>query len=115
MNPFSEAELHELTYRVCLASVKTAFPHIPLASIVDPPHREPDAVLARQIAMHLMVGRFGLAKKRVGKLVGRESGAINRAVESVDRRLEEPEFEAQYWIMADRAASMFDDKLREAA
>ncbi|WP_290777154.1 hypothetical protein [Hoeflea sp.] len=48
-------------------------------------------------------------------MVSRDSGAISRAVETVDRRLEEPEFEAQYWIMSDRASSMFDDKLREAA
>ncbi|WP_417423543.1 hypothetical protein [Hoeflea sp.] len=115
MNIFNEDELRDLTYRVCLASVKKAFPHIPLASIIDPPHREPDAVVARQIAMHLMVGRFGMAKKRAGRLVGRASCAINRAIETVDRRLDEPEFEAQYRIIADRAEAMFNDKLREAA
>ena len=115
MNRFSEDELYDLTFRVCVASVKEAFPHLPIASIIDPPLGQFDATFARQISMHLMIARFGLVKSRVGKLVDRHRVQINRAIEVVDTRLEEPEFEAQYRIIADRAVSMFDDRLREAA
>jgi hypothetical protein len=115
MNPFSEDELYDLTFRVCVASVKHAFPHIPVANIIDPPRGQFDATLARQIVMHVMIARFGLAKKRAGKLVGRHRISINRAIEVIDCRLEEPEFEAEYATIAERAASMFEDKLREAA
>jgi hypothetical protein len=115
MNRFNETELYELTFRVCVASVKKAFPHIPVANIINPPRGQFDATLARQIAMHLMIARFGLVKKRAGKLVGRHRVSVNRAIEAVDLRLEEPEFETEYRIIADRAVAMFDDKLREAA
>jgi len=115
MNRYSETELYDLTFRVCVASVKQAFPHIPVANIIDPPRGQFDATLARQIAMHLMIGRFGLAKMRAGKLLGRKRTSINRAIEIVDARLEDAEFEGQYRIIADRAVAMFDDRLREAA
>lgn len=115
MNRFNEDELYALTFRVCVASVKKAFPHIPLAKIIDPPIGQFDATLARQIALHLMVARFGLVKHRAGALIGRSRESVNRALATIDTRLEEPEFEAQYRIMADRALAMFDDRLREAA
>lgn len=115
MRYFNETELHDLTFRVCVASVKQAFPHIPMENIIDPPRGQFDAVLARQIVLHVMVARFGLAKERAGKQVGRKRTAINRALEVVDVRLDEPDFEDQYRIISDRAAAMFDDKLREAA
>jgi len=115
MNRFSETELYDLTFRVCVASVKQAFPHIPVANIVDPPKGQFDAALARQIALHLMVARFGLVKHRAGKLVGRSRDSVNRALAAVDNRLDEPDFEAQYRVVAERAEAMFNDKLREAA
>jgi hypothetical protein len=115
MNQFNEDELRDLTFRVCVASVKKAFPHIPVAKIIEPPLRQFDAVLARQIVMHLMIARFGIPKKRVARLVSRDVNAINRAINTVDTRLDDDEFELHYRIMADRAVAMFDDKLRDAA
>ena len=115
MNRFNEDELYDLTFRVAVASVKTAFPHIPIANIIKPPKGQFDATLARQIALHVMVSHFGLVKTRAGALVGRSRASVNCALAAVDTRLEEPEFEAQYRIIADRAVSMFDDRLREAA
>jgi hypothetical protein len=115
MNRYSEPELYALTFRVCVASVKQAFPHIPVANIIAPPKGQFDAVLCRQIALHLMVARFGLVKHRAGAFVRRSRDSVNRALAAVDARLEEREFEEQYRIIADRAAGMFEDKLREAA
>ena len=115
MNYFNETELHDLTFRVCVASVKQAFPHIPMENIIDPPRGQFDAVLARQVALHVLVAKFGVPKLRAGILVGRSRESVNRALEAVDVRLDEPDFEDQYRIIADRAAAMFDDKLREAA
>lgn len=115
MNRYSETELYDLTFRVCVASVKEAFPHIPLANIIQPPRSQFDAVLARQIALHLMVARFGLVKHRAGAQINRSRESVNRALAAIDIRLEEPEFEAQYRIMADRAESLFQNKLLEVA
>lgn len=115
MNRFNEDELYDLTFRVCVASVKQAFPHIPIANIIDPPRGQFDATLARQIALHAMVSRFGLVKHRAGAMIDRSRESVNRALAAVDVRLDEPDFEAQYRIIADRAVAMFDDKLREAA
>lgn len=115
MNRFNEDELYDLTFRVCVASVKHAFPHIPTANIIDPPRGQFDATLARQIAFHVMVSRFGLVKHRAGAIVGRSRDSVNRALAAVDVRLEETDFEVEYRIVADRAVAMFDEKLREAA
>lgn len=115
MNRFSEDDLYDLTFRVCVASVKQAFPHIPVANIIDPPRGQFDATLARQIALHVMVSRFGLVKKRAGALFARKRTAVNSALVVVDARIDEPEFEVQYRIIADRAVAMFDDKLRGVA
>ena len=115
MNRFNEDELYELTFRVCVASVKEAFPHIPTANIIEPPRGQFDATLARQIAMHLMIAKFDLVKERAGKLVDRSREAVNRALVVIDNRLDEEEFAVQYRIIANRAVAMFDEKLREAA
>jgi len=105
MNPFNENELCDLTFRVSVASVKKAFPHIPVTKIIEPPLRQFDAVLARQIVMHLMIARFGIPKKRVARLVSRDVNAINRAMNTVDTRLEDAEFEQHYRIMREIASA----------
>jgi len=115
MNRLSEDELHDLAFRVCLASVKQAFPHIPLAVIIDPPRGHFEASFARQIVVHLIIARFGIPKRRAGKVVNRKRWSIGRAMEIVDRRLEEVEFEQQYRIIAERADHLFRDELRGAA
>ena len=104
MNRYSETELYDLTFRVCVASVKQAFPHIPVANIIDPPRGQFDATLARQIAMHLMIGRFRSCKRcvRASCSVGKRT-SINRAIEIVDARLEGRRVsKASYRIIADR-------------
>ncbi|WP_422371311.1 hypothetical protein [Hoeflea sp.] len=115
MKYYSDTELYDLTFRVCVASVKEAYPHIPVAVIIDPPHGHFEASFARQIAVHLIIARFGIPKRRAGKIVDRKRWSIGRAVEVVDRRLEEPEFEEQYRIIAERAESLYQNKLLEVA
>lgn len=115
MARFTESELYDITFRVCVASVKEAFPHIPVANIIIPPRGQFDAVLARQIALHVMVAQFGLPKKRAGTFVERKRFSVNRALIVIDTRLEEPEFETIYRQIALRAQALFDDRMMEAA
>lgn len=115
MNRFNADEMFELTYRAALAAVQEVFPHLTLAQIVDPPQHMFDAALARQVAMHLTVARFDVPKRRFATLLGRSREAINRALRTIDWRLDQPEFEALYRRAAARAATLIDEELRRAA
>jgi hypothetical protein len=115
MNHIDHDDLYDLAFRVCVAAVKEAFPHIPVRDIITPPRNQFDAILARQIVLHIMVARFGLTKAGAGSLFGRARVSVNRALDVIDARLEEAEFETAYRAMANRALSMFDDEQMEAA
>lgn len=110
-----DGELYDLTFRVCVAAVKGQFTHLPVRDIIDPPRNQFDAILARQIVLHLMVARFGLTRIGAGTMFKRGRWSVNRAIGVVDERLEEAEFERAYRAMAQSAASMFDDEQMAAA
>lgn len=115
MNPFNERELHDLIFQACVAAVAEGFPHLAVHDIIEPPHDMFDAALARQVVLHLMVGQFGLPKRRVTLMQERSREAINRALATIDNRLCEPAFETHYRSIADRALAMADVLKEEAA
>ena len=100
-NPRYEMHLH-----ACLAAVREGFPHLAVRDIVDPPHEWFDAALARQIAMHLMINEFHWTKRCVVHTEERSRDAINRALRTINRRMEEPRFAAHYRKLAARAHAL---------
>ena len=48
-----------------MKGVRTGFSHLSEDDIAHPPHEWFDAALARQIAYHLMVNRYGVPKRRI--------------------------------------------------
>lgn len=115
MNPYSERDIHDLIFRACVAATAEGFPHLAVRDIIEPPHDMFDAALARQIVIHLMVGKFGLPKRRVVEMQQRSREAINRALLTVDNRLCEPAFETHYRTIAAQALTMADVLKQEAA
>lgn len=117
INRHSEREMFDLTYRACVAAVGAGFPHLPLSAIIDPPHPWFDAAFARQIVLHLMIARFGIARRRVDVDLRRSREAIHRAMRVIDERLEGAEFEAHYMRMAFHAEELIEhpERLTEAA
>ncbi|SNY91366.1 hypothetical protein SAMN04515647_1587 [Cohaesibacter sp. ES.047] len=115
MNRLNEDELYELSFRVCIAVVKESFNHIPVERIISPNHGEFDAYLARQIVLHLLVHEFGLVRTRIGKLIEVRRTALNASIRTIDNRLDDEDFAAQYRLWASRAKDLYLDKLAEAA
>lgn len=115
MNKLNDDELYELSFRVCVAVVKETFNHIPAERIIKPIQGEFDAFLARQIVLHLLVHEFGLVRRRIGDLIDIRRSALNASIRTIDSRLDEPEFAAQYRLWATRAQDMYLDRLAEAA
>lgn len=83
-------------YAGACTGVRTIFPHLDTADIAAPPYRWADAALARQIALHLLVTRFDVPKRRLVEELARTRSSIDRALEVVDERLVGPEFEGAY-------------------
>lgn len=115
MNPHDERSVHDALFAACVLSVSEGFPHLCVADIIDPPHDMFDAALARQIALHILISRFGLPKRRVVEMQQRSREAINRALATVDARLEAPEFASHYRALADRARDLVEAQKDEAA
>jgi hypothetical protein len=105
-NRVNHNALYEVHLHACLAAVREGFPHLAVRDIVDPPHEWFDAALARQIAMHLMIVEFRWTKRRVVETEERSREAINRALRTVSRRMEEPRFAAHYRKLAARAHAL---------
>ncbi|RFB92055.1 hypothetical protein B5K08_16000 [Rhizobium leguminosarum bv. trifolii] len=106
LNTFNQNALFEAHLHACFAAVREGFPHLAVRDIVDPPHQWFDAALARQIVMHLMIVELKWPKRRVVEVEDRSREAINRAVRTVNTRLESLRFKAHYQTMAQRARSL---------
>ncbi|MFD1792111.1 hypothetical protein ACFSE0_10725 [Ochrobactrum teleogrylli] len=114
-NPYSEQERLQVMLACCYAGVQTGFRHLALRDIIDPPHQWFDAMLARQIAIHIMATDFGVPKRRIVAMQQRQRTSISFAIRAVDCRIENPTFEAAYRRMASRAVNLFEKQLEKAA
>ncbi len=115
INPYSEEERLQVMLSCCYAAVKTGFSHLAMRDIINPPHEWFDAMLARQIAIHLVVTVFDVPKRRVVAMQARQRTAIAFAIRAVDARLDHPVFERAYKRMASRALALFHEKIEKAA
>lgn len=115
MNLHDETEYVRVTYLASVAAVHAHFPHLTVEAILEPPHHQFDAALARQIAFHLLIARFDVPKRRLAKTLGRSRDALNRAIDTIDERLFEPAFAAHYERIAATARSYFDRAIEEEA
>jgi len=106
LNVFNQNALYEAHLHACFAAVREGFPHLTVGDIVDPPHDWFDAALARQVVMHLMVTELKWPKRRVVEVENRSREAINRALRTIDARMESHRFAAHYRLMAHRAHAL---------
>lgn len=90
-------------FEASVRGVQSRFPHLSEADIASPPHHWFDAALARQIALHLLVQHFDVPKRAVAQELERSRAAVNRALQTIDERLEYPEFQDAYTAMAESA------------
>lgn len=114
-NPHNENDRIIVQYRCCIAAVQTHFNHISVADILDPPHQWFDALLARQVAVHLLTTHFHVPRRRLCELLDRRRGTIVATIRTVDNRLSSPDFNAAYGQILERAESYFQTKLQEVA
>lgn len=106
INVFDQRALYELHLHACFAAVRQGFPHLSVQEIVNPPHDWFDAALARQVVMHLMVTELKWPKRRVVESEDRSREAINRALRTIDGRLDSLRFATHYRMIAERARSL---------
>jgi hypothetical protein len=106
INVYNSKALYEAHLHACYAAVREGFPHLAIRDIVEPPHQWFDAALARQVVIHLMVAEFKWPKRRVVEVEDRSREAINRALRTIDRRLETPRFSTHYRSIAARAHAL---------
>ena len=106
INRFDQKALYEVHLHSCFAAVREGFPHLAIRDIVEPPHQWFDAALARQVVIHLMVTEFKWPKRRVVEVEDRSREAINRALRTIDGRLETPRFATHYRSSALRARDL---------
>lgn len=97
-------------YEASIAGVRSAFPFLSETDIAYPPHHWFDAALARQIALHLLIEHFDVPKRRVAKELARSRGSIWQAVNTVDDRLQHPDFRRAYHEMVSRADEIVTGK-----
>ena len=115
LNPYSEEERLQTMLSCCYLAVQTAFKHLPLRFIVEPPSVMMDAILARQIAIHILNNEFQVPRRRIVVMQERRRSAVATAINTVNARLECPVFARAYERMATRALELFQVKIRKAA
>ncbi len=115
INVHSSDDRFALHLTCAYAAVREAFPHLSVRQIINPPHDQFDAALARQIALHVMVSQFGWPKRRVVEQANRSREALNRGLRTVDERMEAPRFAVVYRRIVWRAKALAVTKLRDAA
>ncbi|WP_375654178.1 hypothetical protein [Bartonella sp. CM92QHHN] len=113
-NPYSEAERLQMMLSCSLKAVSGGFRHVPIRYIIDPPHGLFDAILARQIAIHILHYQFEVPRRRIVAMQVRQQTAIFLALQVINRRLEEPVFAKAYRRWAGRAMDLFFKEIRKA-
>ncbi|RVG08839.1 hypothetical protein CN234_16945 [Sinorhizobium meliloti] len=106
LNRFDQMQMYAATMHACVFAVREGFPHLTARDIIDPPHEWFDAALARQVVIHLMVREFEWPKRRVVEVEDRSREAVNRALRTIERRMETPRFATHYRSMASRARAL---------
>jgi hypothetical protein len=115
MNPYSAQDRLDTMMAACVAAVQGEFRWLPVHDIIDPPHSHFDAALARQIAIHLLICRFHVPKRRVVEMQARSREAVNRALRTVEERLSITPFSAAYARMAAAAHEFYSEQIIEAS
>ncbi|WP_375657197.1 hypothetical protein [Bartonella sp. CM120XJJH] len=113
-NPYSEAERLQMMLSCSLKAVSGGFRHIPIRYVIDPPHGLFDAILARQIAIHILHYQFEVPRRRIVAMQIRKQTAIFLALQVINRRLEEPVFAKAYRRWAGRAMDLFFKEMVKA-
>jgi len=97
-------------YDAIVKVVQGKFQHLSIDDIYFPPRGWFDAALARQIALHILNNEFGIPRRRISRELDRSRATLVEGMRSVDFRMENPEFEKTYKIIADVAKTNFSGK-----
>lgn len=89
-------------FEASVTGVQTGFKHLSRTDIAHPPHQWFDAMLARQIAIHIAVRRHHVALRRIARELDRNKGSVLLALKAVDRRLANEKFGRAYEDMAEQ-------------
>jgi hypothetical protein len=108
VNRFSEDDVNRVQVACCFAAAQTGFPHLALSEIIDPPHQWFDAMLARQVALHLAHRLFDIPRRRVVDLTGRGRAGMRLAIITIDDRMNSEMFATAYRSWARHAQVLFD-------
>lgn len=100
---FDRSDEFGLIFDAAVSGVQARFRHLSKIDIAHPPHEWFDAALARQIAYHLMVHRYGVPKRKIVAELQRTRDAMIRAMRNVEDRLLNDEFAQAYESMGRRA------------
>ncbi|WP_375614892.1 MULTISPECIES: hypothetical protein [unclassified Bartonella] len=114
INPYSEVERLEAMLACSFKAVSSGFKHLPIRYVIDPPHGLFDAILARQIAIHILHYQFEVPRRRLVAMQVRQQTAIFLALQVINQRLEEPVFAKAYRRWAGRAMDLFFKEIRKA-
>ncbi|WP_039761613.1 hypothetical protein, partial [Bartonella queenslandensis] len=104
----------EMMLTCSFRAVSFGFRHLPIRFIIDPPHYLFDAMLARQIAIHILHYQFEVPRRRIVAIQARQRTSISLSLQAVNRRLMEPVFAKTYQRWAKRAQDMFLREIRKA-
>ena len=68
----------------------SGFKYLPIRFIINPPHQLPEAMLARQVAVHIMWNEFKIPRRRIASALYRQRTSISFNIQKINRRLQEP-------------------------
>lgn len=115
LNAHSAQDRFDAIMAASIAAVSEHFSHLAVRDIIEPPHEWFDAMLARQVALHVVIAAFNVPKRRVVEMQGRSREAINRGLRTIDQRRFDPVFNQQYEKIADRARTLLAEAYADAA
>lgn len=97
----------ELIFDCTFNAVQKGFKHLPIRFIIEPPHRLFDAMLARQIVIHMVHNVFAVPRRRIVQALHRGRAAISVSISAVNMRLQEPNFAREYEKWAQNAQAAY--------
>ena len=114
INLYDQQKRLELQIACAYNGAHCGFKYLPIRFIINPPHQLPEAMFARQVAVHIMRTVFNIPRRRICTALNRQRTSISFNIQKINRRLQDPVFAKEYAKWAERARLLYAREVQKS-
>lgn len=113
LNIYDQQKRLEVQIACAYNAAQSGFKFLPIRFVINPPRQMPEAMLARQVAVHIMRTVFNIPRRRICASLSRQRTSISLNIQKINRRLQDPVFAREYAKWANRARNAYAREMQK--